>query len=165
MINKRKVLSFCILVVPWLTAPMIGKNTLIRFFPVATFIGYIFSFLSEIADRKRWWKVKNALFPGYRLDFSYLIGIFFITTIWVFKLAYKNFFKYLFINMVFDYLFVFHVVKFFTKVGVFEFKKMRPKHFYVLSIVTAIIIYFYQMLVEKIIVKESKNKFNQELTL
>lgn len=40
--------------------------------PVPTFIVYIFSFLSEIADRRKWWKVKNALFPNYRLDFSLL---------------------------------------------------------------------------------------------
>jgi hypothetical protein len=49
-----------------LTTPLIGKNSFVRFLPVATFIGYIFSFLSEIADRRKWWKVKNALFPNYR---------------------------------------------------------------------------------------------------
>ncbi|MGJ7922114.1 hypothetical protein [Neobacillus sp. LXY-4] len=160
MIDKRKALSFCILVVPWLTSPLLGKNSFVRFLPVATFVGYIFSFLSEIADEKKWWKVKNALFPNFRLDFSYLLGLFFITTIWIFKLTFNNFFKYLFTNMAFDYFFVFHVVKFFTKVGVFEFKKMRPKHFYVLSVVTAIIIYFYQRLVERTIVHEN----NQSLT-
>jgi len=154
MINKKKALSLCTLVLPWLTTPMIGKNSFIRFLPVATFIGYIFSLLSEIADKRKWWKVRNGLFPDSRLDFSYLLGIFFITTIWVFKVAYKNFLKYLLINVVIDYIFVFHIVKFFTKVGVFEFKKMRPKHFYILSVGSAIIIYFYQLLVEGIIVKE-----------
>ncbi|OIJ20147.1 hypothetical protein BKP45_10195 [Anaerobacillus alkalidiazotrophicus] len=154
MISKRKVLSFCILVLPWLTTPLIGKNTFVRFLPVATFIGYIFSFLSEIADRRKWWKVKNALFPNYRLDFSYLLGLYFITTIWVFKLTYGNFLKYLSLNIVIDYLLSFPTVKFFTKVGVFEFKKMRPKHFCILSVLIAIVIYFYQQLVERIIVKE-----------
>lgn len=133
---------------------MIGKNSLIRFLPAATFIGYIFSFLCEIGVRRKWWRITNGLFPGYHLDFSYLLGIFFITTIWVFKIAYRNFFKYLLINVVFDYIFVFHIIKFFTKVGVFEFKKMRPKHFYILSVVSSIVIYFYQLLVEGVIVKE-----------
>ncbi|MCK0474001.1 hypothetical protein MW695_22235, partial [Alkalihalobacillus sp. APA_J-10(15)] len=57
---------FSTLVIPWLTTPLLGKNSFVRFLPVATFIGYIFSFLSEIADRSKWWKVKNALFPNYR---------------------------------------------------------------------------------------------------
>jgi len=154
MIDKRKALSFSILVIPWITTPFLGKNSFIRFLPVATFIGYIFSFLSEIADRRKWWKVKNALFPNYRLDFSYLLGLFFITTIWVFKLTYGSFIKYLTLNIVLDYLLAFPIVKFFTKVGVFEFKKMRPKHFYILSVVTAIVIYYYQLLVERTLVKE-----------
>lgn len=156
MINKRKALSFSILVIPWLTAPLLGNNSFVRFLPVSTFIGYIFSLLSEIADRRKWWKVKNAIFPNYRLDFSYLLGLYFITTIWVFKLTYGRFIKYLTLNVVLDYLLAFPIVKFFTKIGVFEFKKMRPKHFYIFSVVTAIVIYFYQLLVERTIVKEVK---------
>lgn len=155
MIDKRKALSFCTLVIPWLSTPLMGKKSFVRFLPVATFVGYVFSFLSEIADRNKWWKVKNALFPKYRLDFSYLLGLFFIVTIWIFKLTYRNFFKYLITNIVVDYFFIFYIVKFFTKVGVFEFKKMRPKHFYILSVVTAIVIYFYQSIVERTIVNEN----------
>jgi hypothetical protein len=156
MIDKKRALSFCTLVLPWITTPLIGKNSFIRFLPAVTLIGYVFGILSDIADKRKWWKVRNGLFPGYRLDFSYLLGFFFITTIWVLKLGYKNFLKYLLINVVIDYIFVFHIVKFFTKVGVFEFKKMRPKHFYILSVGSAIIIYLYQLLVERIIVKEVK---------
>jgi hypothetical protein len=155
MINKRKTLSFCTLVIPWLTIPLIGKNTFIRFMPVATFVGYFFGFLSETADNNKWWKVKNPLFPNNRLDVSYLLGLFFITTIWVFKLTFGNFFKYLVTNIIIDLIFSFPLVKFFTKVGVFEFKKMRPKHFFILSVSMAIIIYIYQLLVERAISKES----------
>ena len=151
MLNSRRFLSACTLVVPWLTVPLIGKNTFLRFLPVATFVGYIFGFLSETADNKKWWKVKNALFPNHRLDVSYLLGLYLITTIWVFKLTFGNFYKYLTINIIIDWLFSFPIVKFFTKVGVFEFKKMRPKHFFILSVSMAIIIYFYQALVEKVI--------------
>ncbi|PLS08602.1 hypothetical protein [Neobacillus cucumis] len=154
--DKRKALSFCTLVIPWLTAPLIGINSLIRYLPVATFIGYFFGFFSELADNKKWWKVKNALFPRFRLDVSYLLGLYFIVTIWAFKLTFGNFFKYLSLNIVIDYIFSFPIIKFFTKVGVFEFKKMRPKHFFIMSVFIAIVIYFYQSMVEKVIVKESK---------
>lgn len=91
MINKRKILSFCTLVLPWLTIPLIGKNTFIRYMPVATFIGYFFGIISETADNNKWWKVKNPLFPNNRLDISYLLGLFFITNIWVFKLTFGLF--------------------------------------------------------------------------
>ena len=156
MVDKKKALSFLILVLPWLTTPLIGKRTFIRFLPVATFIGYGFALFSEVADKKKLWKVKNGLFPNYVLDFSYLLGIYFITTIWAFKLAFGNFFKYLTINIVADYIFSFHIIKFFTKVGVFEFKKMKPKHFFYLSVGSAVFIYFYQLIVERTIAKEVK---------
>ncbi|NRD76793.1 hypothetical protein HPT25_04715 [Bacillus sp. BRMEA1] len=152
--SKRKILSICTLIIPWLTAPLIGKNTFIRFLPVATFIGYIFGFISEIADNRKWWKVKNALFPKYHLDISYLFGLYFIVTIWVFKLTFGNFYKYLTTNIVIDLVFSYPIVKFFTKVGVFEFKKMQPKDFCIISILMSIFIYFYQTVVERVIVKE-----------
>jgi hypothetical protein len=61
MINK-KALSFSTLLFPWLTTPLIGKKSFIRFLPAATFIGYTYSILSEIADKRKWWKVRNGLF-------------------------------------------------------------------------------------------------------
>ncbi|WP_394138660.1 hypothetical protein [Cytobacillus oceanisediminis] len=156
--DKRKAVSFITLVVPWLTVPLLGKKSFVRFLPAATFIGYFFSILSEIAADRKWWKVKNALFPRYRQDFSYLLGLFFIVTLWVYKLTYKSFFKYLLLNAVIDYIFIFYIVKYFTKVRVFEFRKMRPKHFYFLSITMAAIIYFYQKIVERVIVQEVKKE-------
>ncbi len=71
MIDKRKALSFSTLVIPWLTAPLIGKNSFVRFLPVATFIGYIFSLLGEIADRRKWWKSKKCFIS--KLSFRFLL--------------------------------------------------------------------------------------------
>ncbi len=109
-----------------------------------------------MADKKKLWKVKNGLFRGYVLDVSYLYGLFFIVTIWFFKLTYGNFIKYLVTNIIGDYIFTFHIVKFFTKVGTFEFKKMRPNHFFIISVFLAVVIYFYQRMIERVIFIEKK---------
>ncbi|PGT79785.1 hypothetical protein COD11_22015 [Bacillus sp. AFS040349] len=69
-------------------------------------------------------------------------------------MTFGNFSKYLATNIIIDYIFSFPIVKFFTKIGTFEFKKMRPNHFFILSVSMAVIIYYYQLLVERIIVKE-----------
>ncbi|UYZ19975.1 hypothetical protein [Mesobacillus jeotgali] len=121
----RKRLSFLTLVLPWLTVPFIRKNTFIRFLPTATFIGYIFALFSEVAKKNKLWKVRNGLFKDYTLDVSYLYGLYLITTIWIFKLTFRNFLKYLVTNIVADYFFSFHIIKIFEKVGTFEFKKMK----------------------------------------
>jgi hypothetical protein len=159
--NKKKALSLFILFGPWLTVPLIGKGSFIRFLPATTFVNLIISLLSVIADKKKMWKVKNPIFPYSALDFSYLLGLFFLTTIWVFKLTYGNFTKYLGLNIVLDYLLSFPIVKFFTKVGIFEFKKIRPKHFFYFSVFLAILIYWYQHIVENNIIKSKTNvKYN-----
>ena len=44
---------------------------------------------------------KSPLSPGF-VDFTYILGAFFVVTLWVFKLTYANFPKYLIANMVID---------------------------------------------------------------
>jgi hypothetical protein len=154
ILDKRKVLSFSLLVVPWLTVPLIGKNTFVRFLPVSTFIVSAFSLVSEVADKKKYWKVKNPLFPNYVLDYSYLLGFFFIVTIWIFKLTYGNFVKYLLTSIGANLILAFPIIKLFTRVGIFEFKRLRPKHFFLLTSLSSIVIFWYQRLIERIIVKE-----------
>jgi len=158
VLDKRKLLSLCILIVPWLTVPLLEKKSFIRFLPATTFVNLVISLFSVVADRKKLWKVKNPIFHYTAVDFSYLLGLFFITTIWVFRLTYGSFIKYLSLNIVIDYLLSFPLVKFFTKVGVFEFKKLRPIHFFSISVFLAIIIYWYQYLVERVIIKQNENQ-------
>ncbi|MDR6998977.1 hypothetical protein J2Y67_001409 [Neobacillus niacini] len=79
MLDKRKLLSLCILIVPWLTVPLIGKKSFVRFLPATTFVNYIISLFSVVADRKKLWKVKNPIFKYSAVDYSYLLGLFFIT--------------------------------------------------------------------------------------
>lgn len=72
--------------------------------------------------KKKLWKIKNPLFPHSPIDFSYQLGLFFVTTIWVFKLTFGNFKKYLLLNVVIHYLLSYPILKALTKFGLFEFK-------------------------------------------
>jgi hypothetical protein len=155
LLDKKKILSLGTLLLPWLTVPLIGRNSFIRFLPVTTFVNFILALVSIPADNRKWWKVKNPLFPKSVIDFSYLLGLFFIGTIWIFKLTYGNFVKYLITNVVMDSLLAFPVTSFFKKVGVFEFKKMKKINFFYITVSLAIILYGYQYTIEKIIRKST----------
>ncbi|MGI8386426.1 hypothetical protein [Robertmurraya sp. P23] len=41
VLNKRKLLSLCILIVPWLTVPLLEKKSFIRFLPATTFVNLL----------------------------------------------------------------------------------------------------------------------------
>ncbi|WHY69491.1 hypothetical protein [Neobacillus sp. SuZ13] len=97
MVNK-KTFALAMLIIPWITVPFMEKKSFFRFLPVASFVNLIISVLSVIANKKKWWETKNPLSPGF-VDFTYILGPFFITTLWVFKLTYGNFLKYLITNI------------------------------------------------------------------
>ncbi|MFJ8257400.1 hypothetical protein ACIQ4Z_08905 [Peribacillus asahii] len=151
MVNK-KTFALAMLIVPWLTVPFMGKKSFFRFLPVASFVNLLISVLSVIANKKKWWVTKNPLSPGF-VDFTYILGPFFVTTLWVFKLTYGNFLKYLITNMVIDVICAYPFARIWENVGIFKFKKLNHTIWYFICVSLAIIIYGYQYIVEKSINK------------
>jgi len=150
--DKKKAFSLVMLVVPWLTVPFLGKKSFFRFLPVANFINLFISILSLIGNKKKWWITKNPLSPG-PIEFIYILGPHLITTLWIFKLTYGNFLKYLITNIVLNIFNCFLLAPLSEKVGIFKFKKMKNNTWYFISIFLAILIYGYQYIVEKTINK------------
>lgn len=159
--SNRKLLAWAILILPWFTVPFIGKRAFIRFLPATTFVDLILSLFSVIAGKKKLWKVNNPLFPFSSLDFSFILGLFFVTTVWMFKLTYGNFLKFMALNIGADYIFVFHIMKYFKKVKFFILKKMTYPQFFYTSITLAAIMYGLQHKVEHVIT-EAKKSINKE---
>ncbi|RID82427.1 hypothetical protein D1953_18300 [Peribacillus asahii] len=129
-----------------------GEKTFFRFLPVASFVNLFISVLSVIANKKKWWVNKNPLSLGF-VDFTYILGPFFVTTLWVFKLTYGNFQKYLITNMVVDAICAYPFAQLWEEVGIFKLKKLNHTIWYFICVSLAIIIYGYQYIVEKSINK------------
>ncbi|WP_245844316.1 hypothetical protein [Oceanobacillus rekensis] len=143
----RKVFSLAMLIIPWLTVPFLGKRSFFRFLPAASFINLFLSALSLIANKKKWWKNTNPLSPG-SVDFIYFLGPYFVGTLWVFKLTYGKFSKYLLTNIVLDWINAFPFFSISQKIGLFKLKKMSNTMWFFMSVVLAIVIYGVQFLVE-----------------
>lgn len=146
--NKKKAFSLAMLIIPWLTVPFMGKISFFRFLPVASFINLFISVLSLISNKKKWWRNKNPLSPG-SIDFSYILGPYFVATLWIFKLTYGNFPKYLITNIVLDSINAFPFASFWERVGIFKFEKMKHITWYFISVCLAILIYGYQYMAEQ----------------
>ncbi|WP_053437458.1 hypothetical protein [Sporosarcina globispora] len=78
--NRKITFSLAMVLFPWLTVPFMGKSSFFRFLPVACFTNLFISLLSVIANKKNWWVNKNPLSPGL-VDFSYILGPFFVATL------------------------------------------------------------------------------------
>jgi hypothetical protein len=123
--DKKKAFNLAVLIIPWLTVPFIRKQSFFRFLPVASFIGLILSTFSAIANKKEWWVTKVPLFSGIPIDFPFIFGPYFVGTLWVFKLAFGNFSKYMLTNIALDLINAFPLFYLLDKVGVVKFKKMK----------------------------------------
>jgi hypothetical protein len=150
--DKKKLFSLAMLIIPWLTVPFMGKKSFFRFLPVASFTNLFISVFSLIANKKKWWVNKNPLSPG-PIDFTYILGPYFVAALWIFKLTYGNFPKYLITNIVLDSIASYPFAEISEKIGVFKFKKLNHTIWYFICVSLAIIIYGYQNIVEKSINK------------
>ncbi|GIN70266.1 hypothetical protein J14TS2_07410 [Bacillus sp. J14TS2] len=152
--NKKIAFSLATLILPWLTVPFMGKRNILRFLPVASFINLFLSVFSLICNKKKWWKTNNPISPG-PIDFTYILGPYFVATLWIFKLTYGNFRKYLIMNMVLDLVNAYPMPYIGNKFGIVQFKKMTHTGWYIINVSLAVIIYGFQALVEKAIRKSS----------
>ncbi|MDN3020165.1 hypothetical protein PH210_28895 [Paenibacillus sp. BSR1-1] len=157
MYNKKKAFSLAMLIIPWLTVPFMGKNSFFRFLPVASFTNLFISVFSLIANKKKWWITRNPLSPGF-VDFTYILGPYFVATLWIFKLTYGNFPKYLITNIVLNIIDAFPFAFIWEEVGIFKFKKMKHITWYFVCVFLAILIYGYQYIVEKTIRQTNRLK-------
>ncbi|WP_186579476.1 hypothetical protein [Aquibacillus kalidii] len=153
--SKKKMAGLGMLILPWLSVPLLGKKSFVRFFPVANIAILIMIILSIIANSKGWWKNKNTIFPKVPIDFSYILGAHFVTTLWVFKLTFGSFPLYLITNIVLDLINAFPFAGMWKKMGFFKFKKMSPIMYWFMTVIIAIVIYYYQYVVEKVIKREA----------
>jgi hypothetical protein len=158
--KKKEIFSLAMIIIPWLSVLFMDKKSFLRYLPVACFVNLFISVFSVISNKKRWWINKNPFSPG-SVDFSYILGPYFVATLWIFKLTYGSFFKYFIVNVILNTLNAFPMASAWEKVGVFKFKKINHTIWYFICILLAIIIYGYQYIIEKTIVNE--NKLNSEI--
>ncbi|MED4029560.1 hypothetical protein P4672_25300 [Priestia megaterium] len=155
--NKKKGFSLAMIIIPWLTVPFMGKKSFLRFLPVASFINLFLSLFSLTANKKKWWVNKNPLSPG-SVDFSYILGPYYVATLWIFKLTYGNFPKYLITNMMLDLVNAFPLGSIWEKVGIFKFQKMKHVTWYFICVGLSVFIYRFQYLVEQSIRETSSSQ-------
>jgi len=159
--NEKKIFSLWMIVLPWMTVPFMGKKSFFRFLPVACFTNLVISLFSLVANKRKWWVNKNPLSPG-PVDFSYILGPYFVATLWIFKLTYKKFPLYLLTNVVLDSVNAFFIGSIWEKVGIFKFKKVTHTIWYFICVGFAIIIYGFQNIIEKSIRQTSDPEKNNK---
>ncbi|MBT2641371.1 hypothetical protein J7I80_03890 [Bacillus sp. ISL-41] len=137
------------LLISWATLLLYPKRDFKRFLPVTIFVTGMVSILLVISHPYKLWKVSGSIKTRIFNDLCFTLGPFFVTNLWIFRLAYGNIWQYLGINLVIDYLLAFPVTKFFKKINIYQLERLKPLHFLSIIYSFAIFAYGFQHLFQK----------------
>ncbi|XJZ27659.1 hypothetical protein ACF5W4_02085 [Bacillota bacterium Lsc_1132] len=137
----------------WLSFPFLGKQTIKRFFPAALFIS-LFVFGESFVARKRvwWWFYKIGIAP-------LIAGPFFVGTMWILKFTYGTFFRYIAVNLLVHFLFVYVIVDWFKRIGYASIVRLKKGQLLILFIFKALILYVFQFCKEMSLSKAKQRFF------
>lgn len=152
-----QIILWLMLIVPWLSLFFLKTYSIKRFMPVAIFTSLLVTIVFELAYTFDWWTVIKDVVPWEHITSIPLIyGAFLPGTIWIFHFTFdRSFWVYIITNVIVDAFYAFVLltvlIRFFD---IYKLEKMSEFGIFILMIIIAVIIYFYQRWLESIIKKE-----------
>ncbi|KML02778.1 hypothetical protein VL06_17195 [Rossellomorea marisflavi] len=150
MTKHPRLLLWLILLVPWLTVPFLGKETIKRFGLTSLFISVFISLESILAKKRKWWWFYEKLFPGAYGEMPLVWGQFLIGTLWIMKFSYGKIFRFLLTNFVTDLFFIYPFSAFLKRQGLFSYVRLNQIQVYGVFFLKSILIYLFQMVQDSI---------------
>ncbi|WP_044022221.1 hypothetical protein [Bacillus sp. SG-1] len=149
MIRYPKILLGSMLVLPFLSLPLIGKKSFKRFMPAGIFIISIMAVVDFIAKKRRWWLIYEKIHPKVPGIIPFL-SPFFIGSIWIMKWTYGKFLRFTLVNLLVDCLFIYVFVKFLTRSGIASIFGLKEKQVSLIFFIQSLMLYGFQYVKEKV---------------
>ncbi|MED4455029.1 hypothetical protein [Metabacillus fastidiosus] len=156
-----KSLLLMMMILPWFTVPLLGKNTFKRFSPAGLFISFIVAIVHFIAKKRKWWWWYETLHPKVSWGFPLILGPYFIGTLWILKWTYGSFVKYMTLNLIVNSMFTYILVDLLKKTGIASLVRLKKIQLLFIFIVDALLLYSFQFLKEKIQLQRKQNPTNE----
>lgn len=149
-LHKRHVLfNISIIMIPWISLLFIGKRSFKRFSLSGVFI-VVFEIINHMYGHKRnWWKFydKRKSFIKDELPFS--VGPYMPLSMWLLKISFGNFKKFVLLNAIADGLFAFLFIDVLKKFKIISLNRLNHFQFFLYLHYKAYLLYGVQYLFEK----------------
>lgn len=113
--NIQRYINFAMVILAWLTLPLMGFNNIKRYFPASFLIFLIELLTTLIGKRRKWWVFYNKPNSVLFGEFPFLIGPFMASSLWILKWTYGKLKMFLLINASFEAFFAFLFARFAKK--------------------------------------------------
>jgi hypothetical protein len=136
------------IIVSWMTMPLLGKRTIKRFFFSSILAVLLCSLDALIGKRRKWWTFNKNTHSFVRNEFPFLIGPMLMGSMWVLKFTYGNFKKFILVNAIGQMIFVGPLTRFFTKIKLYRLEKFNEFQFFLYFFYKSFFLYGCQYLIE-----------------
>jgi len=136
-------------ILSWLTVFFLPKKTVKRFLPATTMSALLTMTTIYIGSQYGFWKIKGPKRAGIYNLLTLLLGPFSVGTLWIFRLTYGKFWLYFVTNVIQNLLYAFPIISFLHKAKFIEYVKFTRIHHLIVSLTYSLILYVYQMFLEK----------------
>jgi len=162
---NNQILMWSMLFLPWLTLFFMKKEEIKRFMPVALFSALTSVFAVEMGESLGWFIYGETTYP-LRTSSYHIFGLNCVTTIWLFHFVYGNFRKYIIIDVVlnFGFIYLFHVY-FLGSRGIFHEVGITPFINVLITTTVGALVYAYQMWQEGIFVRYERTERTKNLQI
>jgi hypothetical protein len=150
MITRRHlVFNLSIIIIPWLSLLFIGKRSFKRY-SLAGILIVVFEIINHLYGHKRkWWKFFDKRRSFIRDELPFSIGPYMPVSMWLLKLSYGNFKKFVLLNVIYDGLFAFLFIDVLKKLKIIGLNKLNHFQFFIYIHFKAYLLYGVQYLIEK----------------
>lgn len=148
--NTNRWLLAGALLLPWLSIPILGKKAIKRFLPATIFISTFVHLEGLYAEKRKWWWFFERLHPKMNGMTPFLLGTFTVGTLWILRYTFGNFLVYIVTNFLVHLAFVFPLMNWLTKIGIGSLIRLNRMQLLALFTFKAVMLYGFQILVEKI---------------
>jgi len=145
--KNSRLIYIALLILPWLTVPLLGRKSFRKYLPAAVFMSTFTKALDLFGEEKKWWRFYKGIPPLDSMNF-FNFGPYLVTSLWVLKITFGKFLVYLISNTILHICFIYfgglRIVKHYK---IFKLERLTKFQYLIIDLLRAVILYSFQSLI------------------
>ena len=156
IMSYSKSLLVLMTILSWFSLLFFGKGAVKRFLPAGLFITLVVTIEDLIAKKRKWWWWYEKIHPKLSGIVPFLLGPFFVGSMWILKLTYGKFIRYIILNLMVDSIFTYFLVDWLKRLGISSLVRLKKYQLSLLFFLKSLLLYGFQFVKEKVSLKKSR---------
>lgn len=147
-IKIQRLFNVAMVLLSWLTLPLLGSRNIKRFLPASILILLIEMLHAGYGKKQRFWVFYNKPKSNLFGELPFQIGPFLVISMWLLKWAYGNFKRFILLNAITHAIFAYPYSNFAKKIRYYKLVRLNNFQFFLYFFFKAFLLYGFQYLFE-----------------